>query len=317
MGPHGEFRKYMTAIGDIAGMDMAIDHLDEGALIAFHQDRLSAAARVSAGLHLKHCRFCAAKFEDVQDFFEPPGAGETDWSEFEQRKAWRELRDRLPFEVRPVAGLPAPAHKGFFFNSRAMLALAAGLLLTTSLTGVIAIRLYQKNRDLQVLLDQNRGEMVAKIGPRERSAPAANEKVSVLATPNVPDPTLPQINTPIREITVYDTVRSTKDGKDMLVTTLPAKANYFAFTLDLVSDSFPTYRVEFTDLNGKSILNQPNLRPNERGNEKSPEPRPNQRATVSISIPRRSLNPGQYLFRIYGQNGTQSVLLEALTWSFN
>ncbi|MGH9843046.1 MAG: hypothetical protein ACREEM_30270, partial [Blastocatellia bacterium] len=69
----------MTALGDIAGTDLAMDHPEEGVLIAFHQNRLPVAARESAGLHLKHCRFCAAKFEDVQDFFEPLGAAETDW----------------------------------------------------------------------------------------------------------------------------------------------------------------------------------------------------------------------------------------------
>jgi len=321
MGPNGEFRKYMKAIGgafdDIPGTGMVTNHpphLEDDALIAFHQNRLSAAARESAGLHLKQCGVCAAKFEDVRDFLEPLYIGEKDWSKFEQRKAWRKLRAQLPFEVRRPDQPTASVGQGFFFNSQAMLALAAGLLLTTSLTGTVAVHLYQKNRDLQMLLEQNHNEMVAKISPHERSA---NGKVVILAAPNAHDPALPQINTLIREITVYDTVRSTKNGKDTLVTTLPAKADYFAFTLDLVRDSFPTYRVEFADLNGKSILNQPNLRPNERGNEKSSEPRPDQRVTLSVSIPRHSLKPGQYLFRIYGQSGTQPILLEALTWSFN
>ena len=178
--------------------------------------------------------------------------------------------------------------------------------------GFVALRLYQEKQALQVLLDQNRNEMVAKIGPAVRSVPAPDEKASILAKPDEA-----RVNTPIREITVYDTVQTTQNGKDVLVTTFPSKADYFAFTLDLVSDSFATYRIEFTDLDGKTILNQPNLRPNERANEKTADPRPNQNATLSVSIPRQSLTPGQYLFRIHGQKDGQPVLLEELHWSFN
>jgi hypothetical protein len=306
MGPNGEFKKFMQALGDVPTAQTALSHhLADDTLVAFYQDRLPAAERESADWHLKQCTICASKFEDARDFFEPRYIGEKDWTEFEQRQAWRELRAKLPFDTKRVVN--PPLRRSTFFNSRAMLALAAGLLLTTSLTGVIAFRLYQEKQALQVLLDQKSGGMVAKMSTGATPLPSSLPALPAEA----------RLSPTIREITVYDTTRSEENGKDVLNTRLPAKAESFTFTLDLVSDAFATYRVEFTDLAGKLVLTQPNLRPNERASEKSNEPRPNQNATLSVTIPRRLLKAGQYHFQIYGQRDGQPVLLESLIWSFN
>jgi hypothetical protein len=308
MSPNGEFRKYMAAIGDATmGGDRAWRHFDEDDWIAFHHDTMPPATRQAAALHLTECNVCTAKLDDVRDFFEARYVNEPEWSESERQRAWRDLRSRLPFE-RQAAPAAMPVRARFPLNSRAIYALAACLLLTTALSGAIAIRLYRQTRDLQGLLDQNQGRMAVHIGSHNRSADSL---------PSLPDASPPQINTTIREITVYDTVRSTQNGKEVLVTTLASNARYFAFTLDLVNDSHPTYRIEFTDLQGKSLLRQQNLKPNERSNEQASEARPGQRATLSVSIPRQTLKPGQYLFQIYGEKGSDAILLEALQWSFN
>jgi hypothetical protein len=306
-----EFKRYLQAAGEIAdeptNKNRRGDHLSEQTLIAFVNHTLPVLNREAVKTHLADCEVCAMKLEDARDFFDPLRAGETELSEFEQRRQWRDLREKLPFsELRTVRTERSQVriHRPFYRNSRAMLALAACLLLTTSVTGSIAFRLWQEKQELQAILNQANSGMVAKIGP-------ANP-----ANPNAPEPPA-QIDTPLREITVYDTVRSAEGGKDLLTTKLPAKAEFFSFTLSIVSDSFPTYAIEFTDLNGKPVISQSNLKPNERASEKTAEPKPNQNASLSVSVPRESLQPGQYLFRIYGQRNGQTVLLEELHWSFN
>ena len=307
-----ELKRYLQAVGEItdspANTQWPGNHLSDATLTAFAADTMPVLNREPVKTHLAECSVCSMKLEDARDFFDPLRAGENELSEFEQRRQWRDLREKLPFvEIKTAfAGVQTERsqvrrHRPFYRNSRAMMALAACLLLTTSLTASIAFRLWQEKRELQAILNQSNNGMVAKIG-------RANSAITELPT---------QIDTPVREITVYDTVRFVKDGENELSTKLPAKAEFFTFTLSIVSDSFPTYAIEFTDLNGKPIISQSNLKPNERGGEKTAEPRTNQNATLTVSIPGQSLKSGPYLFRIYGRNDQQNVLLEALHWSFN
>src|SRR5262245_61989327 len=145
MHPNGELKKYMQAIGD-SFLDRPGNHPDEATLIAYFQSRLTSAERESTSIHLNNCALCEAKFEDVRDFFKPIRNDETELSEFEQHQLWRDLREK----IRPELPLQAQKHeterKHFFINSRAMYALAASLLVTTSLTGLIAFRLWQEKR---------------------------------------------------------------------------------------------------------------------------------------------------------------------------
>src|SRR5262245_34844579 len=258
MNPNGELRKYMQAIGDVLGNphgSPAGNHPDEEILIAYHQNRLAYPDRQSADGHLKNCRFCEAKLEDVRDFFNPIRNNEEELSEFEHHRLWRDLREKIELELPLTAQTQEPLRKNFFLSSRAMLALAAGLLLTTSVTGLVAFRLWQEKRALQEFIDQHHTQVVNKVGqpvePEKGLQQALNENRKLLEKLNETETKLqelqqPQINTPVSEITVDDTVHSASatDGRTELTTTLPPKANFLTITLNILGDSFPTYKIE-------------------------------------------------------------------------
>lgn len=319
MNPNGELKRYLEAIGELPN-DIPGGHPAEETLLSYAQESLSAQARGMIDLHVKGCVVCATRLQDAQDFFSPARADEIELSEFETHRQWRNLRQQLPFESRSVLGRISQS-----VSTRGMLAIAAGLLLTTSLMGVVALHLYREKQELQALIDQKSESMAVRI-PEPKDLPkdleeAINQNRALQQKLSQTENQLlelqqPQINTPISEITVGDTVRSEKNGRAELTTTLPPTANFFTIELNIVSDTFPEYELAFLDASGKTVLQGTNLKPNERAQEITPSPRPNQKARLNFSIPRTVLSPGKYSFRVYGKSGQEKVLLESLNWTF-
>jgi hypothetical protein len=320
MNPNGELKRYLEALGELPD-DIPHGHPAEEALISYPQGSLSAQARGMIDLHIRDCVVCATRLQDAQDFFAPARANEREMSEFEVHRQWRELRQQLPFESKPILGRISQS-----LGTQGMLAIAAGLLLTTSLMGVIALHLYQEKQELQALIDQKSESMAVRIAEPPKNLPknlqeaidqnrVLQEKLSQTQT-QLQELQQPQINTPVSEITVGDTVRSEKNGRSELTTMLPPTANFFTIELNIVSDSFAAYEIAFLDASGKTVLRETNLRPNERAQETTPSPRPHQKARLSFSIPRGALPPGRYSFRVYGKSGPEQVLLESLNWTF-
>jgi hypothetical protein len=254
--------------------------------------------------------------------FDPIRPGEKEFGEFEGHQRWRALRERLEFEPEETLW---SRWKTRLTISRPLLALAAGLLITTTALGLIAYQLWQEKRALQSFIDQHHNQAAAKIGqtPKEKDLQQAlNEKQALIEKLNATESRLealdqPQINTPISEIIVDDTIHSnfSTNGKTELSTTLPPQSNFFALTLKIVSDAFPTYKIEFIDQNNRVVLDKSSLKPDARANQ-SGGPQPNEHATITISIPRSSFPAGQYTFRVSGQENQRTTLLESLRWTF-
>lgn len=325
MNLNGDLKKYMQALGDISDQRPSAEfhHPTEAAWIDFSKNRLGSLERNSLEGHLSDCLPCSTTLTDIQDFFDPPRPGEQDLSEFEAHQQWRELREKINCAESALISTPKRTRLTI---SRSLMAIAAGLLLTTGTLGLVTYKLWQEKRALQSFIDQHHNQVAAKVGQTTKEKDlqqALNEKQALIQKLNETQTRLnaldqPQINTPISEITVDNTVHtsSATDGKTELTTSLPAQSNFFAVTLKIVSDAYPTYKIEFLDQNNRSVLNQPNLKPDARANQPAAALRPSEHASLTISIPRDSFPAGKYTFRVYGDNGKQATLLESIRWTF-
>src|SRR5215475_14635335 len=137
MGQNSELRRYMKAITRESAERLG-RHLSQGELIAYWQNSMAAPEREAAQSHLLHCDQCLALFRDVNDFFEPRRADETEMSEFEAHRAWRDLRRRL-HDAEVIAAPTTQSSTGRSrFKLRLATAIAAGLMIAVTLVGLWA-----------------------------------------------------------------------------------------------------------------------------------------------------------------------------------
>ncbi|MDX2029637.1 MAG: zf-HC2 domain-containing protein [Blastocatellia bacterium] len=273
-------------------------HYDESALIDYAEGTISREERAQIETHLTQCAACRELASDVSAFFDPIREEEIDLTEFEVRRGWKDLRGRIPFEPRRQAG--------FILGTRAALAMAASLLLTTSLAGFFAYRLWQVRDSLSGVAQQ-------KMETRVLSAPAA-------APQTPPDRALP--NTPVFDLTISPQTRGGATNHGAIQARLPGEflarlpegVNLFTLRIEIQSDSFPAYAIEFAAANGDPLWKQANLKPDQRAAADSTLLPDGQRAILSVAIPRQPMKPGRYLFKFYGLRGSQSVPLETLDW---
>jgi hypothetical protein len=300
MNRTSEFHKFMEFVRepeDLASLEDAAAgprgsvgrHYDESALIDYAEGMISREERAQIETHLTQCAACRELAGDVSAFFDPIREEEIELTEFEVRRGWKDLRSRIPFEPRRQAG--------FILGTRAALAMAASLLLTTSLAGFFAYRLWQARDSLGGVAQQ-------KMETRVLSAPAA-----AIQTP--PGHALP--NTPVFDLTISPPTRGGATNRGEFLARLPEGVNLFTLRIDIQSDSFPAYAIEFADANGNPLWKQADLKPDQRAADATLLP-DGQRAILSVAIPRQPLKPGRYLFKFYGLRGSQSVPLETLDW---
>lgn len=307
MNRNREFHKYMEFVRDpedlaplaaslegviaVEPRDPVESHYDESALVEYYEGNGSPAGRARIEAHLRQCAACRELSSDVSVFFDPIREGEIELTEFEVRRGWKNLRSRIPFESR--------RQDGFVLNARAALAMAAGLLLTTSLAGFFGYRLWQARDSLRTGIAQQR------MDARVLSAPAA-------AAHTPPVHALP--NTPVFDLTIPPRTRGGQTDRGVFTARLPEGVSMFTLRIEIQSDSFPEYAIEFAAANGNSLWKQADLKPDQRaaaGAAILPEGQP---AILSVAIPRQSMKTGKYLFKFYGLRGSQSIPLETIDW---
>src|SRR5262249_30087970 len=139
--------------------------LSEAEMIAYCQERMAAAEREAASPHILQCDQCLQLFKNVNDFFEPRREDEVEVGELQVHRAWKEFWPQAQDIKKATAGATELSRGGF---SRATLAMAAGLLLALTLTGVWAARLRREAEALTKRLQSERHEAAANLARYEQ-----------------------------------------------------------------------------------------------------------------------------------------------------
>ena len=311
MTPNEEFPSYMKAANNTTGADDR--HLSEAEMIAHCRGETSELERESAEAHLVACEQCIALFRSARDFLEPAGADDEGIAATETNDAWQSLLQRVqpaaPENVGNAGTTVVQAEfqrlpKKSFSNSRISLALAASLLISFGVLGLlgwryrherqsrrqlqeVAVQLESKQRELEqrlLQLEQTGGDQVKQEREQRLAAEAKRDQLQK---------ELDAAQQAGQNIPVYTAMLSSERGSQVdlqlnLATTAPVTL------LRLIINKpyeFPEYAVEFLDARGELVRGISGLRPT--GDD----------AALSVLVSRATLSAGKYKLRLYGQRG--------------
>lgn len=298
MNRQTEFRIHLEQACEAVDRDLAAGeppaaHYDAESWMALYEARVSPADRAAMETHLATCPSCRELAGDIEDFCAPAREDEADLSEFETRRTWNELRDQLPFEIR--------RRTGFVLGTRAAMAMAAGLLVTTSLAGFFAYRLWQ-TRD------------AALPGLAQQKIGRPDARVDALPLPTLSAQSL--ANAPVFDLPIPLQTRGAEPEPKRYEARVPESAGLFTLRIAIQNDAFDAYAIEFTDANGAPRWKQPDLKPDARASAPAPASPTGQPTVLSVALPRSGFPAGRYRFTFHGQKNDQLVPLETLEWTF-
>jgi len=305
-----EFRSYMKAANHTTGD--ADRHLSEAEMLAHCRGEMSEVERESAQAHLVGCEQCIAVFRSARDFLEPAGADE-EVTATETNDAWHSLLRRVqtasPENVSDAGTTVVQAEfqrlpKKSFSNSRISLALAASLLISFGVLGLlgwryrqerqsrrqsqeVAVQLESKQRELEqrlLQLEQTGGDQVKQEREQRLAAEAKRDQLQK---------ELDAAQQAGQNIPVYTAMLSSERGSQVdlqlnFATTAPVTL------LRLIINKpyeFPEYTVELFDARGELVRGISGLRPT--GDD----------GALSVLVNRATLSAGKYKLRLYGQRG--------------
>lgn len=313
MTPGEEFRIYMKAANrDQFNPDDP--HLSEATMIAYYRGGLSETEREATQEHLVTCAACIALLRSATDFLEPARPDEEDITEAETNQQWQSVWQRVKSAEPPES--PAKTEtpvvranfgpsrvKKVFMNSRPSLPLAASLVISLGVVGLlgwsywqerqsrlesqkVAAELQNKQRELEqrlAQLSQSDAEQFKR--ERELRLAAEAERDQLLAAVRPPD-----------YAQDYSFTFSSDRGSTQ---ELQLKLNTAAKVNLLISKpgAFGQYKVEILDEGGNVLRKFHGLRP--KGNERA----------LSFRLNRGALSPGKYRLRLSGQQGSVSTQL--------
>jgi hypothetical protein len=288
MDRNGELRIYMKAarakFDDIGGR-----HLSKDEMIALCQERMDAVEREAARSHIMQCDQCLQLFKDVNDFFEPPREDEVEIGELQIRRAWNEFWLQAQGIKKATAGATRPSRGGF---SRPTLAMAAGLLLALTLTGIWAVRLRQETKLLTQRLQSERQEAAANLARYEQER-VEKEKL----TARLAEMQQPQLNTPIYDLLPQSVFRGQgkREGRNMIV--IPPAARNFTLILNVENpEPCSGCVMEIVDQGGNTVWREKGIKPNEIG-------------SFVITLSRSYVVEGRYRFKVYSEGGAGRRLI--------
>ena len=310
MTSNEEFRSYMKAANHTTGD--ADRHLSEAEMLAHCRGEMSEVERESAQAHLVGCEQCIAVFRSARDFLEPAGADE-EVTATETNDAWHSLLRRVqtasPENVSDAGTTVVQAEfqrlpKKSFSNSRISLALAASLLISFGVLGLlgwryrqerqsrrqsqeVAVQLESKQRELEqrlLQLEQTGGDQVKQEREQRLAAEAKRDQLQK---------ELDAAQQAGQNIPVYTAMLSSERGSQVdlqlnFATTAPVTL------LRLIINKpyeFPEYTVELFDARGELVRGISGLRPT--GDD----------GALSVLVNRATLSAGKYKLRLYGQRG--------------
>jgi hypothetical protein len=290
-----ELRVYMKA-ARAKFDDGNVRHLSEAEMVAYYHERVSAAEREEARLHILQCDHCLQLFKDVSDFFDTMREDEEEIDQLQIRRTWNDFSKR-----KAASGIVEPARRISF--PLAALPLAAGLLFTLGLSTVLVWRERQERRQAQLQVAQlqshqqefetrmSQTEWTAsdQLGKeRERRARAEAQlkefqiRLDGLKQSQQNIPIFPIGSTSIRG-----------QQEDSLVSVTPTTKT-FILSLDLYNpNEYPEYVVEIFDQHRQRVKEISGLRPVGFGSGK----------TLNLTLDRASLKKGKHLLRLSGRRG--------------
>src|SRR5262249_30271593 len=186
---------------------------------------MATEEREVARPHIIQCDHCLQLYKDVNDFFEPLREDEVEVGELQVRRAWKEFWRQAQDINKATDGATQPSRSGFV---RQTLAMAAGLLLALTLTGVWAARLRQETEVLTRRLQSERQEAAANLARYEQER-VEKEKL----TARLAETQQPQLNTPIYDLLPQSVFRGQgkKEGGKMFV--IPPAARNFTLIINV------------------------------------------------------------------------------------
>jgi hypothetical protein len=304
-----EFRAYMTAAQSTMSDDG--QHLSEAEMIAFCRHAMSDAERAAAQAHLVNCEPCIALFRSARDFVEAPGPGDEEAGPAETDDAWRSFLQHLP----KTAAVDDPetnvlrtdfsrSRDKQFPGSRFTLALAASLLISFGVLGLLGWRLWQEqnsrrqsqqaaleleNRQRELerqlsQLEQSGAEQLKREREQRLAAEAERDRLQSLVAIAQPEQ---------RNIPVYPFRLSFERGSEEDLS-LSFKKGVQAVKLRLFQSKpyeFTEYAIQLVDRRGQVVSEISRLRP--------------ARADGGLSVPlkRATFATGKYKLRLFGQQG--------------
>jgi hypothetical protein len=282
MDRNEELRIYMKAarakFDDIGGR-----HLSEGEMIALCQERMATEEREVARPHIIQCDHCLQLYKDVNDFFEPLREDEVEVGELQVGRAWKEFWRQAQDIKKAMDVATQPSRSGFL---RPTLAMAAGLLLALTLTGVWAARLRQETEVLTRRLQSERQEAAANLARYEQER-VEKEKL----TARLAEMQQPQLNTPIYDLLPQSVFRGQggRPGRNRI--DIPPAAQNFTLILNVENPKpCSSCVIEIVDQRGNTMWRKKGIKPNETG-------------SFVFSLPRSYLGEGRFRLKIYSERG--------------
>jgi hypothetical protein len=267
-------------------------HLSEAEMIAFCQERMAAAEREAARLHVLQCDECLQLFKDVNDFFEPRREGEIEAGELQFRRAWKEfwpLAQDIKKATEDVSEPPRATWR---------MATAAGLLLMLGLAAAFALREKEGKERAQRQIAQMQNEqskLEARLGQIERNAgdqlrQEREQRAQAEAHAQTLQTRLNELRQARQNVPTYSRMlASEKGGRDDWRLSVPAKTFWLRLTISKPYE-FPEYSIELLDRQGRGVAERQRLRPVDTG-------------YLSFALSRSEAPTGNYSLLLYGHRG--------------
>ena len=305
-----EFRAYMKAAQTTMNDDG--QHLSEARIIAYCRRAMPDDEAEAAQAHLVNCEQCIALFRSARDFVEGPGSEDEEINATETDEAWASLLQRLPKTtavddvetnvVRP--DFSRPREQRFLGGPRLTLALAASLIISFSVLGLLGWRLWQEqnsrrqSQQAALELENRQRELEQRLSQLEQTgadelkrereqrlaAEAERDQLqSLLATAHPEQPNIP----------VYPFRLSFERGSEEDLS-LSFKKGVPAVRLRLFQSKpyeFPEYAIELVNQRGQVVYELSRLRPARAD------------GALNVLLNRAGFATGKYKLRLLGRQG--------------
>jgi multidrug efflux pump subunit AcrA (membrane-fusion protein) len=304
-----EFRAYMKA----AHTSMSNDgqHLSEAEMIAYCRRAMSDADRDAVQAHLVNCDQCIALFRSARDFVEAPGPDDEEVNAAETDEAWRSLLPHLQ-RTTPVDDAETNVVLTDFSRSRAKkfpgnsltLALAASLLISFGVLGLLGWRLWQEQQSRRqsqqaaLELENKQRELEQRLSQLEHSGAdqvrrEREQRLAAEAERDQLQSLLAQVQPEQRNVPVYPFRLSFDRGSEEDLS-LSFKKGVEAVRLRLFQSKpyeFPEYAIELVDQRGQVVREISRLRPARAD------------GALSVLLRRATLGTGKHKLRLFGRQG--------------
>ena len=305
-----EFRAYMKA----AHTPMSNDgqHLSEAEMIAYCRRTMSDTDRDAAQAHLVDCDQCIVLFRSTRDFVEAPGPGDEEIDAAETDEAWRSLLPRLQSTI-AVDGADTNVVRTDFSRSREKkyygnsltLALAASLLISFGVLGLLGWRLWQERQSRRqsqqaaLELGNKQRELEQRLSQLEQSGAdevrrEREQRLAAQAERDELQSLLAKVQPEQRNVPVYPFRLSFERGSEEDLN-LSFRKGVQAVRLKLFQSKpyeFPEYAIALVDQGGQVVREISSLRPARTD------------GALSVLLSRGTLGTGKYKLRLFGRQGT-------------